>query len=56
MKLLNNLRIEYTKMPENHLKEVAVKSYAFDSDDVKEMDKKTLIENMIAIEFRNYYK
>ncbi len=56
MKNLNELRSEYVQMPNDSLQKIAINEYAMSKNDIKSFDTKTLIDNMIAIEFNNYYK
>jgi hypothetical protein len=54
--VLRDLRNEYNKMPEYHLKHVAIASYGLNKKQISQMDKGALIESMLAIEFSNAYK
>ena len=40
----------------DYLKKLAFESYALTKRDIKSMDVKSLIDNMIAVEFKNCYK
>lgn len=56
MKNLNELRKEYTQMPPHCLEKIAIDDYAIDKKLIKSSNSKTLIDLMIAVEFKNYYK
>jgi hypothetical protein len=53
---LEQLRKDYTQMPIGYLQKIANEDYAIDKKLIKSYDNKSLIDNMIAIEFKNYYK
>ena len=56
MNNLTKLRNEYTQMPFDSLKKLALDTYALTKSDIKSLCSKTLIDTMIAIEFKNCYK
>lgn len=56
MKNLNELRTEYTQMPLYSLEKIAIEDYAIDDNLIKSVNKKSLIDMMVAIEFKNFYK
>ena len=53
---LNELRKEYTQMPTHCLEKIAIEEYAIDKKLIKLSNNKTLIDLMIAVEFKNSYK
>lgn len=53
---LTKLRNEYTQLPMDYLKKLAIESYALTKSEIKSMDVKSLIDTMIAVEFKNCYK
>jgi hypothetical protein len=54
--VIRELKNEYTMMPEYHLKAVAIESYGMTRKEISQLDKNALIDNMLAIEFKNSYK
>lgn len=53
---LTKLRNEYTQMPIDYLKTVAIQTYGLAKSDIKSLCSKTLVDKMIAVEFKNCYK
>lgn len=56
IKNLNELRNEYIQMPMLSLEKIAIEDCAIDKKLIKSSSNKTLIDMMISIEFKNYYK
>lgn len=56
MENLNKLRNEYTQMPMHCLERIANDDYAIDKKVIKSSNTKTLVDLMIAVEFKNFYK
>lgn len=56
MEKLDELRKEYTQMPSHCLEKIAIDNYAIDKKIIKSSNNKTLIDLMIAVEFKNCYK
>jgi hypothetical protein len=54
--VISQLKTEYNQMPEAHLKMVAIASYGLSKKDISLMDKNSLIDSMLSIEFKNAYK
>lgn len=53
---LKELRNEYVKLDEINLKQIAKDSYNLSTKDIKSMNKKSLIDTLLGIEFSNMYK
>lgn len=54
--VFRSMQLEFNAMPEYHLKDVAIKSYGLTKKSVSKMEKKTLVDFMISVEFKNAYK
>ena len=53
---LEKLKREYKVLPEFQLKKLAIDSYGLIYKDIKNLAKDSIIEKMLAIEFKNCYK